>query len=622
MAVVRFTIGLIFLFATSSSFPAPPEKPLAVLADLRYGTALYEFYQGDYRGALLELMIAEERGGIKGHGERPQIMKGSFSLAYGMEQRASKIFNELLNSSTRSDIRPDIRDTAWFYLAKIRYLNGDWPAVEQALAKISADPPTDIAGGVASLRVNLAIQQNNLDLATHLLMKAQPEASWLPYGYYNLGAAKSRAGNFTAAVDDYIHAATVSETTDHLTLFDRAMTSAGYSHLLRGDYIQAQANLSRVHLTSPLSNRALLGYGWAAARQNEFAEALSPWQHLADQPLADEYVQEALVAIPFAYEQLGNKGLALEHFQQAEIRFAAELQRLEKFIDELDADRVLNVLSLPATTAFDRFDYMTSDARNAGGTAPRMAYLATLFARDDFQVQLQNLRDLTAMRANLRRWHNKLALYNEMLDERERAHHLHVNELARLDLDRQFAHLQTKRDQLAGKIEQIAGQKQYLALASASESALLNRLTTLEASIATLADAGQNTDASRDAQRRYQGLLLWRASEKFDDRLHRLRGQLAELDGVLTDLDASRRRVGELAADGSIESFRTRITAAKRRLEQQLPAIDMATARARNQVRGQVLRVLQEQQQRLNYYLTQSRLSVARLYDSARVEQP
>lgn len=117
-------------------------------------------------------------------------------------------------------------------------------------------------------------------------------------------------------------------------------------------------------------------------------------------------------------------------------------------------------------------------------------------------------------------------------------------------------------------------------------------------------------------------MLLWRASEKFDDRLHRLRGQLAELDGVLTDLDASRRRVGELAADGSIESFRTRITAAKRRLEQQLPAIDMATARARNQVRGQVLRVLQEQQQRLNYYLTQSRLSVARLYDSARVEQP
>lgn len=126
MAVVRFTIGLIFVVATSSTF-AVPENPPEVVADLRYGSALYHYYQGDYHNALLELMIAEKRGGIKGHGDRPRIMEGSFSLAYGMEHRATEIFNEVLNTSSQ----PDIRDTAWYYVAKIRYLRGDWQAAER-----------------------------------------------------------------------------------------------------------------------------------------------------------------------------------------------------------------------------------------------------------------------------------------------------------------------------------------------------------------------------------------------------------------------------------------------------------------------------------------------------------
>jgi hypothetical protein len=628
MAVVRFTIGLIFLFATRSSFPAPPEKPLAVVADPRYGAALYEFYQGDYRSALLELMIAEKRGGIEGHGDRPLIMKGSFSLAYGMEERASEIFHQVLDS----DSPPDIRDVAWFHLAKIRYLRGDWPAVEQTLAKIGASPPQDIAGDLASLRVNLAIQQDNLKLAASLLLQAPPESLWLPYGYYNLGAAESRAGEFATAVDYYIRAAAAPQTTtEYVALFDRAMTSAGYSYLLKGDYAQAQAKLSRVHLTSPLSNRAMLGYGWAAARQKEFVEALSPWQHLADQSLSDEYVQEALVAIPFAYEQLGNKGLALEHFKQAEQRFGGEILRIEKFIDELDAEGILDVMGLPSialpsiippsTTEFDRFSYMASDAMVANGTAPRLAYLATLFARNDFQLQLQNLRDLMAMQKNLQRWHNKLELYSDMLDEREKARRLRVNYLTQLDLDRELSQMQTRRDHLAQRIERIAQQKDYLALASGAEAALLERLTNVEKSIATLADAGQQPDDLREDRRLYTGLLLWQASEEFDDRLRSLREHLVDLDEQLLELDTSRERVEEaLASSGNLNVFRTRIAAAKLRLEQQLPALDTAMQREREEVRGQILQVLQQQQQRLNYYLAQSRLAVARLYDSARME--
>jgi predicted Zn-dependent protease len=173
------------------------DKPLTSVADLRYGVALYNYYQNRNLEAMTELMVAEQKGGIRGHGDNPEIMAGGFSMAYGLERRASEIFARLLDAN-----RPQrTRDSAWFYLAQMRYLRGDWSAAEEALGRISPKPHEELAPQVLELRFNLALQQNRLDEAVALL-KSRPTAL-TPYMQFNLGAAYSRNGDYTAAIPQF-----------------------------------------------------------------------------------------------------------------------------------------------------------------------------------------------------------------------------------------------------------------------------------------------------------------------------------------------------------------------------------------------------------------------------------
>jgi len=91
------------------------------VVDLRYGNALYHFFQGEELQALTELMLAHKHGGIQGHGDNPAIMQAGISLAYGMADDAQALFLELLDQN-----RPEhVRNAAWYYLARLHYLRAN-----------------------------------------------------------------------------------------------------------------------------------------------------------------------------------------------------------------------------------------------------------------------------------------------------------------------------------------------------------------------------------------------------------------------------------------------------------------------------------------------------------------
>ena len=72
----------------------------------------------------------------------------------------------------------------------------------------------------------------------------------------------------------------------------------------------AQSSLDRVRLEGPFSNQALLRAGWADATAERFERALVPWSILAEREATDSAVQEAMLALPYAYSQLDVHGRA------------------------------------------------------------------------------------------------------------------------------------------------------------------------------------------------------------------------------------------------------------------------------------------------------------------------
>ena len=197
MAVVIRTHIVLLVVLSFAVQAKPVDEPLTAVADLRYGVALYHYYQGQYMNALAELLVAKKRGGIEGHGDNPEIMEGGFALAYGMEHYAGEIFERLLEQNRSVAAR----DAAWFYIARMRYLHTDWPAAQRAIDHISAKPAPKVADELIVLRVNLAIKQRQPAAAEQILQAGKPSRDWLPYVNFNLGSAWAREGNYDAAAN-------------------------------------------------------------------------------------------------------------------------------------------------------------------------------------------------------------------------------------------------------------------------------------------------------------------------------------------------------------------------------------------------------------------------------------
>lgn len=614
MAVVKFTISFIVAFAVCPVFAALPEKLPATVAGPRYGTALFEYYQNNFFDALSELgVISQSRNAAADKNAR--ILEAHFSLAYGMEHRAAALFQEL----SQANYGLALNDAPWFNLARLHYLRSDWQAAAQALAKVSSESSRAYAAERDFLQVNLAIRQGQFDEVVEILQQGLIQTHLLPYVYYNLGAAKSRAGDYQAAVNFYNQLADLPlESEEHFALNDKAMIAAGYSYLQNGQYAEAQAQFSRVRLSSPLSSRALLGYGWSAAEQNDYLEALTPWQYLAEQSLVDENTQEALLAVPFAYENLGNQGLALQYFEQAEQRVSHEIDAIEQLLASLEGDALLDTLGIAEVGEnVDWLSYLPEQP-----LSPQLTYLAELFSRDSFQVQVQELRELIKIRQKLTDWQQKLTLYSAMLDERTSQRRRHNEYLKQQQLDETLTRLRGERNELAAEIGRVAREQDYFALLAGPQADSYNQLRKINKGIAGLAAANADTEEYTEAARRYKGLLLWQAAEDFAARLWHTRKQLAELDDQLHELEATKLLVQKTYANRpDIDRQRARLNAGEQRLHQQLAELDKAIAEGQQQLRDQTVSVLNEQRERLRYYLTESRLAVARLYDSARVEQ-
>lgn len=618
MAVVtrKRLAALCLGLAASFSGTLEAKKPLTEVADLRYGVTLYHYYQQDYFKALTELYLAEVDGGVQGHGDNPDIIAGGIALAFGMERTAGDAFNELLDPT-----RPaKVRNTAWFYLAKLAYARGHWPEAEAFLSKLETEQLNRVmTQETQALQANILLRQERFDDAEALVAEFPNCHPWKSYLNYNLASAMGRNGQFERALEYYLAIFLDPITVEHtepeleLALRDRAHTAAAYAHMAESNFQLAKYHFEQVRLTDVLANEALLGSGWAALNGDNYAEALAPWQELLRRGMVYPEAQEAHLAIPFAYEQMGAPGEALLAYVNAEQAFVEELGNIQAVQTHLKANAITELLEI-------RGHRNSSWLQESDPGLEKVShYLRALVAQNQFQARVQELRELEGLNEHFKNWQLRLGFYHDLgqarIDDRARQRIA----VAEAGYGEKITELSQLRDQLSQTLNAIESQQDYLQLARGDNRDLAKRATNALDTAARLTDRVRPEQAQK--AKLLHGILYWNESQTFHDQRWQLQSRLAEVNQQLDELNSNHQRVTQLLEQApDLEPMNLRLDTMQTRLDQGQAELAETLAEVSDNLRQQMLAELDLQRSRLTYFLAESRLAIARIYDQRLAE--
>ena len=574
-----------------------------------YGEVLFYFYQQKYFSALSHLMTAQHFGRLGAHVDEAELLRGGMLLSYGQHVEAGKIFENLIKAGAP----PSIRDRVWFYLAKIRYQRGYLTEAEDALARIEGKLPGDLDDERQILHAFLLMGRQEYHQAAERLTSLQGKSDWIHYGRYNLGVALIKAGETKKGLlllEQIGHTPAKGE--ELTALRDKANVALGFTYLQDGWPDLARTHLERVRLDGLMSNKALLGMGWAYSARDQQEKALVHWDELKGRNLLDAAVQESLMAVPYALGKLGAYQRSLDQYESAIGVYTREMTRLDGAIAAIRAGKLSRLLlgddQIEEMGWFWRLEQLPD--------APESVYLAHLIAGHDFQEALKNYRDLRFAQARLEQWSSDISIYQDMLTTRRAAFANKLPAVLGSRRAQDYSRLVAARDRYARELARIETESDSLPLATEKEHELLNRL---ERSRQRLARRLGTDGETPERYRLVRGLLAWDMASDFKSRLWQAQKSLKELDGLLQETLTRRSTLEQAQQDEPrrFEVFAVRIQALAPRISA-LQERTRALARAQESHLGELaVAELRQQQERLAVYLTQARFAVAQIYDQS-----
>ena len=616
MTLRRAGGALLLLCAATAALAADDTK--RAVESPHYGDGLFHFYQEQYFSAITGLMVSEHFGRLAPHVDDTELLRGGMLLSYGMHKEAGEVFARLINKGAPAAVR----DRAWFFLAKIRYQRGYLADAQDAIGRIAGPLPGDLEEERLLLQANLLIAAADYAGAVKLLsgVAERKNASKLSGGAaylrFNLGVALIKSGEVTQG-SAWLDQIGIADATDEeqRALRDRANLALGFAALANQQPQQAKLYLERVRLSSLQANKALLGYGWAAAELKNPKQALVPWGELAQRDPSDAAVLEARIAVPYAYAELGARGQALERYQQAIVAFEGEAQSLDASIASIRSGTLLTGLL----------------ERNAGGdmgwfwnirslpAMPHAGHLAPLLAQHDFQEAFKNYRDLQFVTRNLQGWADSLGVFGDMLGNRRKAYAERLPQVrAKTPQHTELTALQQRRDALSAELAQAVAASDGAAFHDARQGELLARLARAHAALAALGVENQPAGV-QERLRLATGVLNWELAQQYPLRVHQARRALHSIDAQLESASQREAALAQAQRDepARFEAFAARIAQLEQRIQALSPRAQALTREQQAQMQELAVAELQRQKQRLAVYATQARFAVAQLYDRA-----
>jgi Tetratricopeptide repeat len=608
----RWTAALAALAVCATATAATEQRH--VVWDPYYGDSLFYFFQQHYFSAVTDLMVSQRFGRVPHHVDEAELLRGGLYLSYGMHREAGEIFARLIEKNPK----PEVRDRAWYYLAKIRYQR-DLPAqAEEALAHVGGHLPPELEEDRALLQANLLMERGAYADAAKTLQDLANNPKGSVYLRYNLGVALIKSGEVergTALLDQIGQAP--AEGDEMLTLRDKANVALGFTALQHNDPDHASTYLERVRLSGMLANKALLGFGWAAATRKQPKEALVPWLELAKRSTTDAAVLEAKLAVPYAMGELGAYSQSLELYNDAISVFDRERAHLDESIAAIHAGKLLEGL-LERNPGEDEMGWFWNINRLP--QLPHAERLTPVLARHDFQEAFKNYRDLLFLSRNLREWQDKLGVYSDMLANQRQAFAERLPKVRAQEGATGLDGLEQRREDLSRELTWAEAHSNVYAFTSPKEQQLAQRLMRVREILDRAGDDPQFADA-RERYRRVAGAMTWQLTEEYPARLWEAKKQLMELDAEVSRARARDTALGQAQRDepAHFDQFATRISQLDYRIRSLQPRVAALIHAQDRYMQGLAVAELEHQKDQLAAYATQARFAVARIYDRASI---
>lgn len=596
---------------------SPPENS----RDPYFREALYHAHQGHFFNAIARLdtelgqfyeLDEPELDSLFSHIGSAEFSVGDFELSYRMHNRAGRAINAVIEG----DVPEAVRNTAAYRLARIYFQKDQAVNALHALQRIEGSVPEPIRDDVEFLRAHIYMKVGRFSDAITTLESLGGTGDLQGFVAYNLGIALAGAGQENEAFAQLDKAGqSKSEKPGGLAIRDKSNLVVGTRYLEEEQAEQASKYLDRVRLEGPFSNRALLGSGWAKASEGRFERALVPWSILVQRNSTDNAVQEAILALPYAYGKLELHGKAALAYGRALDVFGGELDKLNASIKSIRAGKFLEAMVREEVTKDKNWVVKLRDLPET----PETYYLIELMASHDFQASLQNYLDLVDLRKRLVAWEGSLDAYEDVISLRRRYY-----EPLLPQIDEQFRRLDAQmrlrveqRNHLNNRLQAMLVSPRPSFLARTDERVISEGIARIESEVASSSTGESSAMLARTA--RLKGVLTWRLATEYDERLTEAHEHLHELDTVIAQLQKQydafvrTRQAARQSYDGyeaSLQQLR-----AKRAREHQ--RVKTLIARQGHMLEILAVDELERRRQRLEEYQVKARFALADSYDRA-----
>lgn len=592
--------------------------------DVYFGEALYHAYQGEWFDAVarLDTELGQHRrldepalDPLYPYVGQAEFDVGDFELGYRMHLRAGRSIKAVIDGK----VDEPQRNAAIYRLARLYFRKDQPQEALKALERISGKLSGTLSVDVEFLRAQLLMTLGRFEEASVVLKEIRDEKGVEGFAGYNLGVSLMQLGKVQDGRAYLERTGQMPGTAaEIMAIRDKANLVLGYRLLDDNAADQAKLALDRVRLSGPFSNRALLGSGWADANQGAFERALVPWSILAGREVTDPAVQEAMLALPFAYGKMKAYGKAALLYGSALESFGKEIEKLSGSIESVKEGRLLKALEQ---------EELKQDAqwvvklRNLP-KAPETYYLLDLMASNDFQEALKNYLDLRDLAQKLVTWEGDLNAFEEMIGLR-RAYYeplLPGIDASFKELDSQIRLRSEQRDRIAKRLHAMLTSPRPEHLATAEERLAKEELARLEKSIAAGAP-GEEEIAGRIA--RLKGVIAWniatgyhqRLTDTFDD-LDRLNEEMRRMKEEYDSFVRTRQAATQSyqGYDEAIRARRAEIAAAREKVAALMP-------RQGKVLEAMAVDELSRRRTRLEGFQVTARFAIADSYDRANKAQ-